>query len=69
MKTFVQKANEIIKERNLDYSPELFNEILKEVQLNDKNSKQEQERQLKMIGDKNFKPNRMTAYGMNKRPY
>jgi hypothetical protein len=69
MKTFVQKTNEIIKERGLSYSPELFAEILKELQSNENNIKEESERQSKMIGDKNFKANRMTAYGMNKRPY
>ena len=37
MKTFVQKANDLIKENNLTYSPELFNSILQQVKNNTKN--------------------------------
>lgn len=31
MKNYVSLTNKLIKERSLDYSPELFSEILKEV--------------------------------------
>ena len=37
MKTFVQKANDLIKENNLTYSPQLFNSILQQVKNNPKN--------------------------------
>jgi hypothetical protein len=37
IKTFVQKTNDLIAKNNLDYSPELFNQILKSV-MNDENN-------------------------------
>jgi len=37
IKTFVQKTNDLIVKNNLDYSPELFNQILKSV-MNDENN-------------------------------
>lgn len=37
IKTFVQKTNDLIAKNNLDYSTELFNQILKSV-MNDENN-------------------------------
>lgn len=69
IKTYVEKAYEIIKERNLSYSPELFSSILKEVKSNEKNQREEKERVSQMNTIDNGYRSRMTAYGMNTRPY
>ena len=42
IKTYTQKTNDLIKKNNLDYSPELFNQILKSV-MNDENNISEEE--------------------------
>ena len=72
MKTFVQKTSDLIKERNLSYSPELFAQLLEEVKNNPINIEEEKIRWGKINSNK--KCNKlgfieMSAYGMNKRPY
>ncbi len=71
MKTFVNKAYDLINERGLKYSPELFSEILKEVKSNEINILEEVKRKevINSIKNKYFVANRMTAYGLNERPY
>jgi hypothetical protein len=72
MKTLVQKTNDLINERNLSYSPELFKQLFEEVRNNPKNIEEEEDRVSKLNTGK--KCNKlgfieMSAYGMNKRPY
>jgi hypothetical protein len=43
-KTYVNKTNELIKTKNLPYSPELFNELLAKVKSCPINQKEEEER-------------------------
>lgn len=69
IKTYVEKAYEIIKERNLSYSPELFSAIIKEVKSNENNQQEEKVRVSQMNRIDNGYRSRMTAYGMNPRPY
>jgi DICT domain-containing protein len=71
MKTFVTKAYDLINERGLKYSPELFSKILKEVKENENNIIEEEKRRsiINSMKNKNFIADRMTAYGLNKRPY
>lgn len=70
MKTFVNLANDLIKERNLEYSPKIFSEILEEVKRNPINIDNERKRlQILSSVKNNHKTDMFTAYGMNKRPY
>jgi hypothetical protein len=68
MRTLVEKTNDLIKERNLQYSPELFDKLFQEIKTNPKNIEEETTRQ-SFFNNKEFEVSRMTAYGMNKRPY
>jgi len=45
IKTFVQKTNDLIAKNNLDYSTELFNQILKSV-MNDENNSRNKRRNI-----------------------
>lgn len=72
MRTLVQKTNDLIKERNLSYSTELFNQLFEEVKNNTSNIEEEKNR----VSDLNTNKDRnkldfikMSSYGMNKRPY
>jgi hypothetical protein len=72
MKTFLQKTNELINERNLIYNPELFKQLFEEVKNNPKNIEEEKIRVSNLnTGTKCNKLGfiEMSAYGMNKRPY
>jgi hypothetical protein len=70
MTTLVAKTNETIKQRGLQYSPELFSKIFTELKSTPSVWEQEIKRQDKMFQVKEtFKPSRFTAYGLNKRPY
>lgn len=72
MRTLVQKTNDLIKERNLSYSTELFNQLFEEVKNNTLNTQEEKIRvsELNTNKDRNkLDFIKMSAYGMNKRPY
>ena len=72
MRTLVQKTNDLIKERNLSYSTELFNQLFEEVKNNAQNIEDEKNRvsELNTNKDRNkLDFIKMSAYGMNKRPY
>jgi len=72
MRTLVQKTNDLIKERNLSYSTELFNQLFEEVKNNALNTQEEKIRvsELNTNKDRNkLDFIKMSAYGMNKRPY
>jgi hypothetical protein len=72
MKNLVQKTNNLIKERNLSYSPELFNQLFEELKNNTQNLEEENIRVSKLNTNKDRKKLdfiKMSAYGMNKRPY
>jgi hypothetical protein len=72
MTTLVQKTNNLIKERNLSYSPELFNQLFEELKNNTQNLEEENIRVSKLNTNKDRKKLdfiKMSAYGMNKRPY
>ena len=72
MKTLVQKTNDLIKQRNLSYSPELFKQLFEEMKNNPKNIEEEENRVSKLnVGKKCNKLGfiKISAYGMNKRPY
>ena len=69
MTTLVQKTNNLIKERNLSYSTELFNHLFEEVKNNIQNAEEENIRVSKLNTNKYSNISGFTAYGMNKRPY
>lgn len=54
MKTLSNIARDIIKERGLDYTPSLFNEILAEVTLNDPSHNIERESRLNSNKNKDY---------------
>ena len=68
MKTLVEKTNDIIRTKGLEYSPELFDKIFQELRNDSKNIEEEKTRQ-STFNTSEFEVSRMTAYGMNKRPY
>ena len=69
MTTLVQKTNDLMKERNLSYSLELFNNLFEEVKNNIQNVEEENIRVSKLNTNKYSNISSFTAYGMNKRPY
>jgi hypothetical protein len=56
IKTFVQKTNDLIAKNNLDYSPELFNKILKSV-INNKNNIIEEKLRILNLNNQNVNEN------------